>query len=152
MNDLKVSEARTVQYEFAISIASTKEHVWRVLTEQVASWWLPDFHMLGTDSIVSLEPRAGGRLFEKIGDKELLWYSVFSIMPEASLDLIGYCSADYGGPSTSLLTLKLAGDGKSTTLHVRDSLFGHVPDSHALSLQSGWKQLFTLGLKAYCEQ
>ena len=64
MPTFKVSDVRCVQYDFSISINASRQRVWKGLTEQVGDWWLPDFHMLGPDSLVRLEPRAGGRLYE----------------------------------------------------------------------------------------
>jgi hypothetical protein len=107
--------------------------------------------MLGPDSHVQLEPHAGGRCYEKIGTRELLWYTVLSITPEKSLNLVGHCAAEFGGPSTTMLTVRLKPDGQSTRLTITDSLFGHVSDGHATSLCSGWTQLFNDGLKAFIE-
>lgn len=151
MPTFKVSDVRCVQYDFSISINASRQRVWKVLTEQVGDWWLPDFHMLGPHSLVQLEPRAGGRLYEHSDAGELLWYTVLSIAPEESLNLVGYCTAEFGGPSTTMLTVRLKADGKSTRLTITDSLFGHVSDDHASSLCSRWTQLFNDGLKAHIE-
>lgn len=51
----KWSEVRCAQYEFSIVIEASRARVWRGLTDQLGTWWLPDFHMLGTDSLVTLE-------------------------------------------------------------------------------------------------
>lgn len=145
------ADARCAQYELSISIQASRPRVWRGLTDQLGSWWLPDFHMLGPDSLVTLEPRAGGRLYEQKGARELLWYTVLAISPEESLDLAGYCTADYGGPSTTMLSIRLVGEKAGTRLTIRDSLFGHVTDGQVESLSSGWTQLFTAGLKSFLE-
>ena len=152
MPDLKTADVRCAEYEFSILINASVQRVWKGLTGQLSSWWLPDFHMLGPDSLVTLEPRAGGRLFEQNGASELLWYTVLAISPEVSLDLAGYCTADFGGPSTTLLSIRLATEKTGTRLTIRDSLLGHVTDGHAESLRSGWKQLFTEGLKYFVEK
>lgn len=152
MSDVKTMEARCVQYELAIKIEASKARVWRGLTDQLGAWWLPDFHMLGTDSLVTLEPQAGGRLYEQHGASELLWYTVLAITPGESLDLVGHCSADYGGPATTMLTIRLIEEAGGTRLTIRDSLYGHVTEGTANSLRSGWQQLFTDGLKAFVEK
>lgn len=151
MPNFKVSDARCVQYQIDISINASRQRVWKGLTEQLSDWWLPDFHMLGPDSHVQLEPHAGGRLYEHNGAGELLWYTVLSITPEESLSLVGYCTAEFGGPSTTMLTIQLKADGQSTRLTITDSLFGQVSDGHASSLCAGWTQLFNDGLKAFVE-
>ena len=148
----KWSEARCAQYEFSIEIEASRERVWRSLTDQIGTWWLPDFHMLGADSIVTLEPRAGGRLYEQSGDQHLLWYTVIAIQNNESLDLVGYINAKYGGPATTMLnaTLTEGLDGR-TVLRISDSLYGRVSDGLVNSLNSGWQMLFSNGLKAFVE-
>ena len=151
MMSTTVEGARVAQYEFEVEIAAKPERVWRALTDQLGSWWLPDFHMLGPDSVVSLEAKPGGRLFEQCGDGGLLWYTVLSITPNESLSLAGYCTAEWGGPCTTLLTVKLAASGAKTRLTVSDALYGRVSDKQITSLNEGWQQLFGKGLKEFVE-
>ncbi len=151
MKGNEMSDAGVMQYEFEVEIDADRERVWRALTDQLSSWWLTDFHMLGPDSIVSLEPIPGGRLFEHCGDKGLLWYTVLSISPCESLNLAGYCTPEWGGPCTTLLTIKLVANAGSTRVVVSDALYGHVSDKQAASLKSGWTNLFTDGLKRFVE-
>ena len=148
----KWSEVRCAQYEFSIEIEASRERVWRGLTDQIGTWWLPDFHMLGADSIVTLESRAGGRLYEQNGDQHLLWYTVIAIQNNESIDLVGYINAKYGGPATTMLnaTLTAGLDGR-TVLRISDSLFGRVSDGLVNSLNTGWQMLFSNGLKAFVE-
>lgn len=109
--------------------------------------------MLGPDSIVTLEPHAGGRLFEANGDCELLWYHVLAIVPNESLSLVGYCTPDFGGPLTTMLTAKIRdGEEGMTDLRITDALIGRVTDGQITSLSSGWNQLFTDGLKGFVEK
>ncbi|MCU0710351.1 MAG: hypothetical protein MUF23_18900, partial [Pirellula sp.] len=100
-------QPRMAHYEFALDIEASTSRVWRALTDQVGSWWLPSFHILGESSIIELEPHAGGRLVERADGRELLWYTVLAMVPEKSLDLAGYCTAKYGGPSTTMLSLEV---------------------------------------------
>ena len=148
----KWSEVRCAQYEFSIEVEATRERVWRGLTDQLSEWWLPDFHMLGIDSIVTLEPHAGGRLFEQNGDQHLLWYTVIAIQKNESLDLVGYINAKYGGPATSMLNATLTVESENrTVLKISDSLYGRVTDGLVSSLSTGWQMLFMDGLKGYIE-
>lgn len=151
MNEIRISETRCVQYEIRLAIKAQWQTVWAGLTQQLNVWWLPGFRMLGPGSCLQLETHAGGKLFEKNGNAELLWYNVLSIMPSESINLVGYCTAEYGGPSTSLLTLRLSPGESETLLTIQDSLTGYVSDSHAESLRNGWIRLFSDGLKAWCE-
>lgn len=152
MNEAMVEGSQAARYEFEIQISAPRDRVWKALTEQVTSWWLPDFQMLGPDSVITLEPHAGGRLYEECGDASLLWYHVIAISKGKSLSLAGFCTQDFGGPCTTLLCVKLDEVGGVTTVSVSDGLFGRVSDKQIQSLQSGWKQLFTDGLKAVVEK
>ena len=145
------TEARVMQYEFEVDIDAPPSRVWRALTDQLSSWWLPDFHVLGSDSIVTLEPEPGGRLFEQCGSKGLLWYTVLAISTNESLSLAGYCTPDWGGPCSTLLTLKLAQNEKGTRLTVSDALYGRVEEKQVESLKSGWHQMFNDGLRKFVE-
>lgn len=145
------SEARVVQYEFEVDIDAPPPRVWRALTDQLSTWWLPDFHVLGSDSIVTLEPVPGGRLFEQSGSKGLLWYTVLAVSTNESLSLAGHCTPDWGGPCTTLLTLKLTENKKGTRLTVSDALYGLVTEKQVESLRSGWQQMFDEGLRKFVE-
>ncbi len=151
MTQKQFSEIRCVQYGFELSISASKSRVWRALTDQLSTWWLPTFHMLGEESEIYLEPRAGGRLYETNGKRELLWYNVALIDPDHLITLVGHCSPEYGGPSTSMLTVKLDEQSAQTILRVSDALYGRVSDGHVQSLESGWMQLFDEGLKRFAE-
>ena len=39
-------------------------------------------------------------LHEHHGASELLWYTVLSMTPEETLNLVGYCTAKFGGQQT----------------------------------------------------
>ena len=151
MPDQQVMEVRAVQYELQVPIEASRQRVWRGLTDQLSAWWLPEFHMLGPDSTVTLELQAGGRLYEQQGDHELLWYTVLSVTPEESLNLVGYCTPEFGGPLTTMLSARLHAEGGTTHLAVTDALYGHVSDAQVESLRSGWTTLFNDGLKAFLE-
>ncbi len=151
MKNTTTHDARVVEYEFEIEIDAGPERVWRALTDQLSAWWLPDFHMLGADSIVSLEPVPGGRLYEQCGDQGLLWYTVLAVSPPNSLSLAGYCTPEWGGPCSTLLTVKLESKGEGTRVVVSDALYGRVSDDQVSSLYSGWRRLFNDGLKQFAE-
>lgn len=141
------SEARCAQYEFNLTIPASVARVWHALAHQVNDWWLTSFHMLGPQSVVQLEFKAGGRLFEFAGEHQLLWYTVIAIVPGESIELAGYCSAKYGGPTTTMIAIELSELTPATTqLRFSDSLFGKVTDGQVNSLCNGWKELFTDGL------
>lgn len=140
-------------YTLEISMQATRESVWTALTDEVNAWWLPDFHMVGPDSVVSFEGHAGGTLVERRADGgSLLWYTVQMAMPNEALHLVGHVGPDWGGPTTSMLSLTLETRGDETALIVRDALYGHFTQASAEAQEAGWRQLFTDGLKTYVER
>lgn len=146
-------ESKCAQYEFSIIMNASCERVWRALTDQISGWWLPHFHMLGEESAVEFEPKAGGKLFEKFGRRELLWYTVIAIDPGNTLEMAGHCSAKYGGPATTMLAIELTRQGDQVTLvRVSDSVFGRVTEGFVQSLSAGWQELFRDGLKTFVEK
>jgi hypothetical protein len=126
--------------------------VWNALVNQINEWWLPDFRMMGADSVVSCDASAGGLLSEADGaGGSLLWYTIIMSQPEKALHLVGHLGPDWGGPATSMLTLKLVEATDHTLLHVEDHLYGDLEESTIQSLEAGWKSLFTQGLKVFVE-
>ncbi len=144
---------QVLKYELQIPIDASKAKVWRALTEETNAWWLPDFHMVDADSVVSLDARAGGHLIESKADGgSLLWYTVHMCIPEQSLHLVGFMAPEWGGPATTMLELSLEETDTGTQLVVRDALFGQVTKSVAKSLEEGWGKLFGQGLKQHAER
>ena len=148
-----ISEARAAVYEIEVKIEAPRETVWKSLVDETNTWWLPDFHMAGAGSTVTLEARAGGHLIETHeSGASLLWFTVTNCVPGVQLDATGGLSPQYGGPATTMITLKLEeAEGGGTTLRLTDALFGRVPEETLRSLEEGWKLLFIDGLKKFAE-
>jgi len=145
-------ETRALKYEIVVAINAPLNSVWSALVDETDAWWLPDFHMLGEGSEVTLEARAGGALLEAREDGgSLLWYTVQMCVPGQSLHLVGQIAPEWGGPATSMLALALSERDGQTLLTVRDALFGQVTQAHADSQREGWIALFTNGLKRHVE-
>jgi hypothetical protein len=144
--------ARVARYELEIAIQTSRDKLWRALTQETNAWWLPSFHMVGEDSVVTLRAEAGGHLIEKReGGGSLLWYTVHLVDPGNSLHLVGYSFPEWGGPGTSMLKLAIEDSGDGCKLMISDAHFGHVTDKYLESLKDGWTELLTGGLKTYCE-
>ncbi len=142
-------------YEMEIAISSTRERVWKAIIEETNSWWLPDFHVVGPESIVTFDPAVGGRgLIETTTNGDwLLWYSVQMYLPsDFKVYLIGHVAPEWGGPTTSSLKLALVESENGCTLQVADARHGNVDEKQVQSYADGWKQLFTDGLKAFVEK
>ncbi len=148
-------EMSCVQYELEIQIDAPLERVWRALTDEIDAWWLGDFHMVDPNSTVEFDVRVGGRgLIEYRPDGSfLLWYSVQAFLPEQhKIYLVGNLAPDFGGPSTTNLSLSLVARDDGCTLRITDAHHGCVDESTVASLKNGWQQLFNDGLRKYSER
>ena len=147
-----MQDARTATYELEIPIAAPRERVWKALTEEPNAWWLPEFHMVGADSRVRLEPRAGGHLIEeREGGGSLVWYTVQMCTPGEALHMCGHVFPQWGGPSTNFFSLLLEESGDGTLLRVQDAHLGRFADGYVDELRQGWNALLGDGLRAYVE-
>ena len=154
MIDTTNSESRCVQYELEISIDAPPDRVWNAIVTETNAWWLPDFHIVDSESIVEFDINPGGRgLIEHRPDGSFLqWYVVQSYMPsQFKMYLVGNVAPDWGGPSTSNLSLMLTAKSGGCVLRVVDAHHGKVNDKYIESLHSGWNQLFGDGLRQYVE-
>ncbi|KAA3616837.1 MAG: hypothetical protein D8M58_17700 [Calditrichaeota bacterium] len=143
---------KNIQINVQIPINKSKREVWDALLNDIESWWHKDFYVLAESQII-LEPFAGGRLYEKtIDGSEGLWYTVSSIHKDQTIELFGHLRPEFGGPATSLLKINLSENNGTTVLQIYDSLYGVVDEAKKQSIESGWKLLFTEGLKKYIEQ
>ena len=155
MNQFVKKETTCIEYQLEIEFNATADAVWNALLNDIQHWWLPDFHMVAADSQIELDVTAGGRgLVEYRSDGSFLqWYSVQCFLPaQHKLYLIGHLAPEFGGPSTTSMTLKLEGlENDQCRLRVHDAHFGQVDGNTIDSLRSGWDQLFREGLKRHVE-
>ncbi len=152
---MNTSSSTCHQCELEIAMEATRERVWKAIFEDTNRWWLPDFHVAGPDSVVTFDPRAGGRgLIEETSDGGgLLWYRVQMYLPaEFAIYLIGHIAPEWGGPSTSSLKLSVEESKTGCVFKVTDARHGNIDAKHIQSAQDGWNQLFNEGLKAYVEK
>ena len=151
-----VSEAACVEYHLEVKFEAPPEAVWNALLNDVNLWWLDDFHMVASDSSVEFDLTAGGKgLVEHRSDGSFLqWYSVQCYLPaQRKLYLVGHLAPEFGGPSTSSMTLTVEDEGgNGCRLLIHDAHFGNVSQKTVDSLRSGWEQLFGQGLKQHVEQ
>lgn len=138
------------QVELEIEIQATPAKVWKALTRETTDWWPKDFYSNPRTKGFHLEAKLGGRMYEDLGDDAgVIWFQVFAIDPQKTLDLQGCMAVPYG-PAHTLLHLELVPNGKSTILKVSDSTIGLVKSSGEDKFD-GWKQIFEGSLKAFVE-
>ena len=150
--NIEYTDARIARYELSIDIDAPRTRVWKSLTDEINAWWLPSFHMVGEDSVVTFRAEAGGTLHEKKeGGGSLLWCTVQMVDPGVSIHMVGHSAPEWGGPNTGMLRFSLEDREGGCTLQVGHAIFGNVTEEHAKSMYDGWTELFTDGLKAYVE-
>lgn len=140
-----------------IDIAAPLAETWRAMIADIGQWWREDFLVCEGSLGMHLEPRAGGKLFEKLeGEGGFVWGSIISFQPDKHLAYVAQIVPPWGGPAQSVVQIALspseADPDGSTTLVLTDSLIGHVTDDLVSSLDEGWRQLYgDGGLKSYVE-
>ena len=152
---MTISASKCHKYDLEIEIEASRDRVWKAIFEETNLWWLPDFHVAGPDSVVTFDPKAGGRgLIEETSDGGgLLWYSVQMYLPsDFKIYLVGHIAPEWGGPTTSSLKLALVESENGCTLQVTDARHGNVDEKQVQSYQDGWTQLFSDGLKKFVEK
>ena len=148
---VKVVNAQVASYELAIDIKKPRAAVWKALTAETNSWWLPGFHMMGEGSVVTTRAEAGGSIIEKReGGGSMLWFTVNNVDPHKSIEMMG--SKEFGGASVNLFKIELEDHEGGTRLTATDSHIGVIDEKSIGMLQHGWTELFTDGLKKYCEK
>lgn len=142
------------QYEIEVSIRAARDRVWRALFDEIDAWWLPDFHMTGAGSRMEFQACAGGGLIERHENGgSLLWCTVHWVQPDAfTVYLVGHLAPDWGGPTTSMIRIRIDEHASGAKIHFRESHVGHIDQENLGSLREGWTALLTDGLKKHIER
>ena len=142
----------TTTLEVVTTIRAKKTRVWRAMTTEIGKWWHEDFYTSPDTIRFVLETKLGGLMFEDTGKKEgVVWASVIGMDSPNSILLKGNLSTAFGGPAISFLKISLEDSGKSTQLHLTDTVLGAVSETLQQRLQTNWNQLFGRLLKDYVE-
>ena len=80
----------------SFEVACDVQHAFSVWTEHISSWWPPDHTVSGeAGTRVVLEPRAGGRIYERSpSGREWEWGEVTAWEPPARLAYLWHIGAD----------------------------------------------------------
>ena len=145
------AEFNVVQIEQSYEIEAKIARVWEALVKQTPKWWPRDFCTNPRARAFVIEPKVGGRAYEDWGKGEgQQWYQVIGVEGPRYLCMLGQLSARFGGPATTMLTLRLSEESGKTQLCLSDSTFGQVSDSMKQSTDNGWRVLFE-GFKNFVE-
>jgi len=143
------NEISSVAIELEISASPKK--VWNIMVNRVSEWWPKDFMGLSESATMTLELKAGGRLYEADPNgAELLWGNVLQFIPGDSIDIVGHVTPQFGGPSMTMYRMALSGDSASTRFQLTNWVVGNFADGQSDVVTEGWNYLFG-ALKAFCE-
>lgn len=123
-------------------------HVFRALTEEIASWWGPPYvNAEATD--LRLEARLGGAFYEVwTDDAGAMLAMVTAIIRDKHLELTGRF---HMGPAQSVATFRLSEQEGSTLLQFSYQAIGHVPEEEVAVYAGGWTDLVSGRLKSFVE-
>lgn len=147
-----VSTCRAIRIEMKTSIAAPRARVWKALVKDTWKWWPHQIVMNPKARRIVIEPRLGGRVLEDWGGGGgLIWWNVVGLRAGSWLELSGQMLPEMGGPATSLARILLKPEGKATTVHIVDCLYGAMEKGMEKPIRGGWKGLLE-GLKAWAEK
>jgi uncharacterized protein YndB with AHSA1/START domain len=133
--------------EQEVVLATSRERAWDCLLD-VDAWWT--FRLGDASSTRILEPRLGGRFYERFAGSEdgALWGTVQRIERPELVRLEGLLGME--GPVMSAYEFRLATRGAKTVVKLTHEVFGLLDPAWAASHEKGWATLLT-ALTAHAE-
>ena len=101
--------------ELSYEIDCPVEHAFEVWTTRLSTWW-PKGHSTSGDpgTVVTLEPRLGGRIFERTPEgTEIDWGEITAWNPPHRLGYLWHIARDRSDATDVVLTFVDAGSGKT---------------------------------------
>lgn len=136
-----------------VDIAAAKDKVWRIMFEEISSWWPADFLGVPGSKQIKLEPRVGGRLYEESEDGgAILWGQLVMIVPGVALEFIGATTPTFGGLHMNSIRMEVKEAGENATaFRLSNAIMGRISEDGVAQVTEGWKYLFADKFKAYVE-
>ena len=111
------------------TVACPPAHAWAVWAERTSLWWPATHSVSGAPEAVTIEPRPGGRIFERApGGEEHEWGRVLAWEPPRRLVYSWHLRQDAADATEVEIRFEAAGDGTAVTITHR-----------------GWERLGTRG-------
>ena len=100
---------------FDFEVACPPDRAFAVWTEEIDRWWPADHTVTGTDDLtVVLEPRAGGRIFERTpGGVEHDWGEITVWEPPRRLGYLWHLRRDRADATQVDVRFEAAGEGRT---------------------------------------
>jgi len=138
--------------ENAIKVPVEPMKAWKALVDDVGRWWPKDHTWWGAESVLSIEPRAGGCFCERKGEQQAQHLLVVFADPGKLLRLTGGLGPLQGMGLSGVLEFRLApADGGGTTITMYYRAGGYTPDdlSKLAPVVDGVQALQLGGLAAF---
>ena len=131
--------------ELSYEIRCSPEHAFEVWTTRLSTWWPKGHSASGNpDTLVVLEPRHGGRIYERTPDgAEIDWGEITEWSPPRRLGYTWHIGRDRGDATDVELTFVDLGDG-TTRLDIVHTGWEHLGVDGAVfraANTSGWNAL-----------
>jgi uncharacterized protein YndB with AHSA1/START domain len=136
----------------SILVRCSVEHAFRVFTEEMSAWWPLGTHsravfeeLEGVTAVgVQIEPRAGGRVLEKLSNGERLsWGEILVWDPPARLVIAWKPNASPLPPTELEITFSAEGGGTRVALEHRGwERLGENAEQARAGYDEGWPMVF----------
>ena len=130
--------------ELEFRVRCSPEHAFTTWTAETSRWWPRDHTMSGDDDLtVTIEPRPGGRIFERATDgTEHDWGEVVVWEPPARLVYLWHLSFDRADATEVEITFAPDADGSIVRIEHRGwEHLGAVAEERRARNQHGWDTL-----------
>jgi uncharacterized protein YndB with AHSA1/START domain len=140
------------KFDLELAIGEPVAKVWTAFVGNASLWWPPSLYSLAEPNGFVVEPRLGGRLYERnVNGEERDWFRVLGIEPEKSIDISGQLCSPYGPPTISRWRVEFVGTKHGTLVCIREDLIGEANAAAAESTRTAWHTVFGAGLRDYVE-
>lgn len=128
--EVKDSAANGFTVENAREVPVDAATAWKALVEDVDRWWPKDHSWWGTESVLRIEPNAGGCFCERAGDgkRAALHMTVTYVEPDKLLRMIGGLGPLQGMGLHGALEWRFSESGGKTKIVMWYRAGGYAPD------------------------
>jgi hypothetical protein len=130
--------------ELSFEIGCAPEHAFDVWTSRFEEWWPRGHTVSGDPAAIVLEPRVGGRIYERTADgAEIDWGEVTVWQPPRRLAYVWHIRRDRADATDVELTFADAGDGltRLRIVHSGWERLGSGADEWRDANRGGWTGL-----------
>lgn len=125
----------------SVTVARPPDIAFKLFVEEMAQWWPIDkYTFLGEGSVITMEPRVGGRFFERTPDgREYTIGEVLRCEPGTRLT---YTWNHGEGEGTTEIDIRFTAEDAGTRVHLAHSGWERVADDAlAARYEAGWDDL-----------